>query len=157
AAGAAAAIVVDSVETRLEIARKMGATITLSVSTDNVSQIIDLTGGSGVHVAFECAGAVPAMQAAIRVTRSGGIVQLVGMPAEQEPTVLLYDIIGRELQVQGLFRYANTYPAAISLAAEGRVDLRSLVTKTFTLDEVPQAFHWVQEHREDVIKAVVRP
>jgi L-iditol 2-dehydrogenase len=157
AAGAATAIVVDVVETRLEIARKMGATATLGVSVENQSQIMDLTGGSGVHVAFECAGAVPAMQAAIRVTRSGGVVQLVGMPAEQEPTVPLYDIIGRELRVQGLFRYANTYPAAIALAAEGRVDLRSLVTKSFSLDEVPQAFPWVQEHREEVIKAVVWP
>lgn len=157
AAGAAAAIVVDAVASRLDIACQMGATATLGVSAENMSQIMDLTGGGGVQVAFECAGAVPAMQVAIRVTRSGGVVQLVGMPAEQEPTVPLYDIIGRELRVQGLFRYANTYPAAIALTAEGKVNLGSLVTKSFSLDEVPQAFPWVREHREEVIKAVVRP
>lgn len=157
AAGATTTIVLDAVASRLEFARARGATHALAVSADNVSEIMALTGGRGVDVAFECAGAVPAMQAALRVTRSGGTVQLVGMPAEQEPPVPIYEVLGRELTVSGQFRYANSYPAAIGLVAEGRVEVQSLVTKAFALAEAPEAMQWVEEHKGEVIKAVVRP
>lgn len=157
AGGATTVIVVDSVETRLAFARQMGATKTLAVSADNVAEIMELTGGRGVDVAFECAGAIPAMHAAMRVARPGGMLQLVGMPAEQEPPVPIYELIAKELYVSGQFRYANSYPEAIRMVESGRVDVKSLVTKEFTLDEAPEAMVWVEEHKSEVIKAVVRP
>lgn len=157
AAGATNVIVLDSVQSRLEYARKMGATTTLAVAPNNVEEIMSLTEGRGVDVAFECAGAVPAMQAAMRVARSGGMVQLVGMPAEKEPQVPIYELIAKELYVSGQFRYANSYPEAIRMVGSGLVDVRSLVTKEFRLEEAPEAMVWVEEHKSEVIKAVVRP
>ena len=86
AAGATRAIVSDLEAGRLELAARLGATDTINASqTDAEAAIMELTGGRGVDVAFECAGAVPALQMALRVARNGGTVQIVGMPAEQHP------------------------------------------------------------------------
>ena len=62
----------------------------------------------------------------------------------------------RELWLTGTFRYANTYPAAIALAASGRVDLEAIVTGHFALDEVDAA---LRAGREDPasVKPIVTP
>lgn len=157
AAGATTIIVVEGVPSRLETARSLGATHALAAGAENVVQIQDLTGGEGADVAFECAGAIPALHAALRGTRSGGHVQLVGMPSQADPQIPVYEVIARELQVTGLFRYANTYPAAIELVRAGRVDAQALVTHHFPLDEAPYALDWVEHNKGQVIKAVIHP
>ncbi|MFO8080751.1 MAG: NAD(P)-dependent alcohol dehydrogenase [Armatimonadota bacterium] len=158
AAGATRAIVSDLESGRLELAAKLGATDTIDASEDDAeAAIMEMTGGRGVDVAFECAGAVPALQMALRVTRNGGTTQIVGMPAEQHPQIPLYEMINREIDLRGLFRYANCYPPAISLVEAGRVDVEALVTHHFELDETPEAMTFVHERRDGVIKAVIRP
>ncbi len=156
--GATCVIVSDLVPMRLEAAARLGATDVIDASqADAEAAIMELTDGRGVDVAFECAGAVPALQMAMRVARNGGTVQLVGMPAEQHPQIPLYEIINRELDVLGLFRYAGCYPPAIALVEAGRVDVESLVTRHFDLDDTADAMRFVSEHKDEVIKAVVHP
>jgi L-iditol 2-dehydrogenase len=156
--GATTIIATDVVPMRLEKARELGATEVLDASEVDVEEAItEMTSGRGVDVAFECAGAVPTIQSAMRVVRNGGKVQLVGMPGETDPRVPIYEIINRELDVSGLFRYAGCYPPSISLIAAGRVDVKSLVTHHFELHEVPEAMEFVHEHKDQVIKAVVHP
>lgn len=157
AAGATTTVIVDAVPARLEVAKGLGATHMLQLAADNFDQIMAITGGEGVDVACECAGAVPAIELAMRVTRSGGFVQLVGMPAETHPPLPVYELIGRELSVGGLFRYANTYPAGISLIERGRVDVKPLITHHFSLQEAPEAMAWVDEHKGEVIKGIIHP
>lgn len=158
AAGATRAIVSDLESGRLALAEKLGATETLDASTvDAEAAIMELTGGRGVDVAFECAGAIPTLQMALRIARNGGIAQIVGMPAEQHPQIPLYEMINREIDLRGLFRYANCYPPAISLVEAGRIDVKSLVTHHFPLDQAPAAMTFVHERRDGVVKAVITP
>jgi L-iditol 2-dehydrogenase len=56
----------------------------------------------------------------------------------------------------GTFRYANTYPAAIALAASGKVDLDGLVSARFGLDETERALRATREDPR-MIKAMVLP
>ncbi|NLO06517.1 MAG: NAD(P)-dependent alcohol dehydrogenase [candidate division WS1 bacterium] len=158
AEGATRVIVSDTVPQRLELAGKLGATDLLNAAEDDVEQAIrEMTGGRGVDVAFECAGAVPALQSALRVARNGGRVQIVGMPGERSPQLPLYEIISREVDLRGLFRYANCYGPAISLVEAGRVDVRSLVTHHFDLSDTPEVMTFVHERRDGVIKAIINP
>ena len=154
--GATTIIASDLVPLRLEMAQRLGATHVLDAAESDVEQaIMSITGGRGVDVAFECAGAVPTIQMAMRVTRSGGKVQLVGMPAETDPQIPLYELIGRELDVSGLFRYAGCYPPAIELVASGRVDVQSLVTHHFPLEQTPEAMQFAHDHKDEAIKVAV--
>lgn len=160
AAGATQAIVTDLAGERLDHARNLGATDTVMPSVENdpsEREIMELTDGRGVDVAFECAGTVPTLQMALRVTRNGGVTQIVGMPAEQNPQIPIYEMINREIDLRGLFRYANCYPRAISLVEAGRIDVKSLVTHHFDLDETPDAMTFVHQRRDGVVKAIIRP
>ena len=61
----------------------------------------------------------------------------------------------RELTVTGTFRYANTWPAAIALAASGAVDVDALVTNRFSLDQAAQALS--STTAEGTIKSIIEP
>lgn len=144
ALGATEILVSDVVEARRTAALRFGATDVLGpgASLADVDAFIDAS------------GAPAAVQAGIRVVRPAGTVVLVGMGAD-EMALPISVIQNRELTITGTFRYANTWPIAIALAASGRVDLDSMVTGHFGLDEVEKAL--TAETDPESIKSIVRP
>jgi L-iditol 2-dehydrogenase len=110
--------------------------------------------GVEVDAFVDCSGAPAAIAAGVPVVRAGGAVVLVGMGAD-ELTLPLAMIQRRELSVTGTFRYANTWPAAIALAANGDVDLDALVTGHVDLDHAEEALAPDPGARH--VKMVVRP
>ena len=134
---------------RLELARRLGAEA-LDVSQRPISDW-----GITPDVLLECSGNARATGDAIRVVARAGHVVLVGMGADELPIPLPY-VQDHELVLSGAFRYANTWPTAISLVASQRVDLDSLVTGYYGLDDVEKA---LTAARRDptMVKAVVRP
>jgi L-iditol 2-dehydrogenase len=134
----------------------------LKVAADRgASAVIDVTAGSPreqlgeFDVILECSGAAPAVVGAFDAAAPAARVVLVGMgAATMELPVSL--IQTRELWVTGVFRYANCYPAAIALATSGAVDLDSLVTARFGLDQVADALTALQRDPH-TLKPVVYP
>ena len=78
------------------------------------------------------------------------------MGPEEEGTLPLSLIQSRELWVTGTFRYANTYPTAIALAAVGRVDLKAIITGPYGLDDAEAALRAGRED-PDSVKPIVVP
>ena len=150
ALGAASVTVTDVNPHRLALARDLGATDTLDVSASPVS-----SSGLSVDVLLECSGHPPATADAIRAVAPAGRVVLVGMGGD-EMTLPVSRIQERELTVTGTFRYAHTWPAAIALAASGRVQLDRLVTGHYGLDQVRDALTAARTDAR-TIKPVVRP
>jgi L-iditol 2-dehydrogenase len=150
ALGAASVVVTDVNPHRLALARELGATDTLDVSATRLSET-----GLDVDVLLECSGHPAATADAIRAVAPAGSVVLVGMGCD-EMALPVSRIQERELTVTGTFRYAHTWPAAIALAASGRVQLDRLVTGHYGLDQVREA---LTVGRTDVhaVKPVVRP
>ena len=69
----------------------------------------------------------------------GGVAVVVGMGPNEETSVPLSFIQTREIMLRGTFRYANTYPTAIDLAASGKVDLDAMVTSSYGLRDTEEA------------------
>ena len=78
------------------------------------------------------------------------------MGYDEQTTVPLALVQGRELWVTGTFRYANAYPAAIGLVASGRVDPEAIVTGRFVLEDAEAA---LRAGREDPasVKVLLAP
>ena len=150
ALGAASVTVTDVNPHRLALARELGATDTLDVSASPVS-----SSGLSVDVLLECSGNPPATADAIRAVAPAGRIVLVGMGGD-EMTLPVSRIQERELTVTGTFRYAHTWPAAIALAASGRVQLDRLVTGHYGLDQVRDALTAARTDAH-AVKPVVRP
>jgi L-iditol 2-dehydrogenase len=76
----------------------------------------------------------------IGAVRGGGVVVLVGMGAD-EIALPIPLIQSRELIITGVFRYTDTWPVAAQLVASGQVDLDSLVTGRFSLEDAEKALN----------------
>ncbi len=150
ALGAADVVITDVRPERLEAAARLGVAEALDPRTE------PLAGSEPRFDALiECSGHSGALEGALDALRPGAVVVLVGM-GENRVTLPLDLLQRRELWVTGRFRYANVFPAAISLAANGRVDLEGLITHRFPLEAAAEA---VVRTKTDpsVLKAVVTP
>ena len=105
-------------------------------------------------VFIDASGAERAILGGLARLAPRGRAVLVGMGADTIalPVPLLQ---GRELMITGTFRYANTWPTAIALAASGQVDLDGLVTSTHGLDDVEAAL--LAGTNPGALKAMVHP
>jgi L-iditol 2-dehydrogenase len=90
-------------------------------------------------ILLECTGVAPVVRGGIAALCPAGTAVLVGMGAEAQTSLPVAAIQARELTVTGTFRYANTYPEAIALAASGRIPLDRLVGARMPLEETERA------------------
>lgn len=147
--GASEVVVTDVDPHRLALAAELGAT---AVDTSSV-RLADT--GFEPDVLLECSGNARATFEAVSVVARAGHVVLIGMGGD-ELAIPLPRVQERELVLTGAFRYANTWPTAIALAASGAVQLDRLVTGHFGLDEVEQAL--TAGSREPTsVKSVIQP
>ena len=109
-----------------------------------------------VDVLIECSGHPAALSAGIHAVRPAGKAVIVGMGPGETAEIPLSRIQVREIWLTGTFRYANTYPTAIALAAAGRVDLDAIITGHFALDDAEAALRAGREDPSSV-KVMVRP
>ena len=134
AQGATEVTLTDVADERLEIARRLGATRALNVAEEPLAEA-----GIEADVLIECSGNERALGDGIRCVRPAGIAVVVGMGPNEETSVPLSFIQTSEIMLTGTFRYANTYPTAIDLAATGKVDLDAMVTSRYGLPDTAEA------------------
>lgn len=143
--GAGAVTVTDVSDFRLELARRLG--FATEKAGESTSRDFD--------VLLECSGAPTALADGLWRLRTNGRAAMVGMP-KQDVTLALSRLNVNELTIGLVNRYAHTWPTAIDLVAQGRVDVASLVTHRFGMDETAQAL-MLAKHVPDSVKAVISP
>jgi S-(hydroxymethyl)glutathione dehydrogenase / alcohol dehydrogenase len=142
-AGASRIFAVDVAEDKLEFARRFGATDL--VRADQSDSILKQTQGIGVDYAFEAIGKPAVVEAALKITRRGGTTVAVGVGKLSETislNALTFPLSGKKL-CGCMFGSANPkydFPRMLDLYADKKLDLEGMVTKTYTIDEAPQAF-----------------
>jgi len=154
--GAAQIYATDLLAHRRAAAERYGATASFDPQAEDVvGAILDATRGRGVDVAFEAAGAPDTPDQAAAVARPGGTVVIVGIPSRDE-LKLRHSVARRKgLTIKFSRRMKHTYPQAIALVQEGRVDVRSMITHRFRLDQAVEAFRVADRYADGVIKTIV--
>lgn len=156
--GASRIIVTDLEEVRLEAALRLGATHAINIrKEDAVETIKQLTDGAGVDVAWETAGSPKALQSALYSIRRGGRLAIVGLPAQDEIPLNVPFIADNEIDIYGIFRYANTYPKGIGFLASGDVDAGVLITDRYPLAETREALERAIHNKSGSLKVMVYP
>lgn len=146
--GATEVIVSDIATARRASALSFGATSVLDPTRDSLDD------AGQVDAFIDASGAAAAVRSGILAARPGGRVVLVGMGLDELPLPISH-IQNNELTITGVFRYANTWPAAIALVADGRIDLDRMVTGVFGLDQVTEALERATDPA--TIKSIVKP
>ncbi len=159
--GASLIIAVESDPVRTRMSKRMGADIVLNQNeVDVVEEIKRLTGGKGVEVAIEALGTQATFENAVRVLRAGGTLSSLGVysgklaiPAEPFAAGLGNHKIITTLCPGGKERMRRL----IELVRHGRLDLVPLITHTFSLDNIVEAYNLFGKRLDGVIKVAIRP
>ena len=158
--GAALVIGVDGDDTRLAMAKRMGADVALDYrAQDVVAEVKRLTGG-GADVAIEALGTQQTFENALRCLRPGGTLSSLGVYSDtlEVPgdafSAGLGDIrIVTTLCPGGKERMRRL----IEIVRSGRVDLTPLLTHSFSLDQIGEAYDLFGSRRDGVLKVAIRP
>jgi S-(hydroxymethyl)glutathione dehydrogenase/alcohol dehydrogenase len=143
-AGAERIIAIDTVASKLEVARELGATDTLNASNaDPVKAVRDMTGG-GVHYSFEALGTKTTAEQAFGMLRAGGTATIIGMvPLGVKIELHGYDFL-RDRKLQGTSMGGNRFrvdmPRLLSLWRQGRLKLDHLISGRIKLSEINEGF-----------------
>jgi len=152
AAGASQVAITDINEQRLAFAKTLGATsvhhIDIQRGNEGVLQVDMATQianslGRAPTAALECSGAQSSVHLALKAMDSRGIMVVIGRGAP-EVSISPAEIIRKELDIRGVFRYANCYPTALELIMSGQVNLDGFISHRFSLDQVEAAFQTAQ-------------
>jgi NDMA-dependent alcohol dehydrogenase len=145
-AGARQIIAVDRVASKLEMAKKLGATDLVNTAEVNAVQAVrSLTEGRGADVSFEAVGTPQLQTESVEMTRPGGKAVFVGLSAMGSETPLSGATLARqEKTVMGsYYGTANTerdFPLFLDLYMAGKLNLGALVSQTYKLEQVIEAF-----------------
>ncbi len=159
--GASLIIAVESDPKRTEMAKRMGADVVLDqTKIDVVAEIRRLTREEGVDVAIEVLGTQATFENALRVLRAGGTLSSLGVysgklsvPVEPFAAGLGDQKIITTLCPGGKERMRRL----MELVRHGKLDLTPLLTHTFSLERITDAYKLFGERRDGVIKVAVKP
>ncbi|MFC2075883.1 NAD(P)-dependent alcohol dehydrogenase [candidate division KSB1 bacterium] len=157
-AGAAQIIAVERLPSRLSVAARYGAEVTIANNqTDPVAAVMEATDGRGVDIAIEAGGDLETPQMAVDISRPGAKVILIGICPEDRIPLASTAVRRKGLTIKLVRRMRHNYPRAVLLAARGMIDLDPLATHHFPLSDLGRAMQLVAERGDGVIKAVIRP
>ncbi|MFT6424286.1 MAG: D-xylulose reductase [Celeribacter sp.] len=151
AGGCARVMIYDVMADKLQTAAQYDGIDALDPTRPVAEQVAEATAGWGADVVFECAGHPSVFKTLFDTPRPGGTVVFVGMPVEP----IAFDMVAaqaKELNMSTVFRYANMYDRSVELIASGKVDLKPLISKTYTFDDAIAAFDRAVEARPTDIK-----
>ena len=159
--GAGTIIATDLVDSRLEIAKQMGADVVINVgeteSDERVEQIQSFTNGVGVDIAIECAGIPAVFSEALDVVRRGGKVIEVGHYTDSGDTkVRPHQICNKDLDVCGVWAYPQIqFQTALDFLQRTRAPLDELITHHLSLNQLEAGIDILGN--EGVYKVVIEP
>lgn len=157
-AGASIVIAIDPAELKRGAAERAGATHALPTGDDTVEAIRALTAGRGVDYAFDVVGTSETVREAIESTRVCGTTVLVGIDPRgvSLPGPTSFSVTSEKRIVGSLYGSANVHrdiPTLVRLVEAGRLDVGSMVSRAYGLDEITAAFDAMIN--DEVVRGVI--
>ena len=153
--GAGPVFVSERLPWRLKLAEQLGAVPLDPAAGPPAEQVMKLTRGRGVDVAIEAGWAGDLVQEAADSVRLGARVVLVGIPQDDLLTLGHATARRKGLTLVLCRRMKHTYPEACGLVSGNSVDVRSIVSHRFPLEQTPEAFALNDRYDKDVVKIII--
>jgi S-(hydroxymethyl)glutathione dehydrogenase/alcohol dehydrogenase len=144
-AGAKTIIAVDIADNKLAMAKQMGATHTINGAHENAVERVHLITGHGTDVALECAGIPALTQQGFDMIRTGGTLVQIGIPSLEKTVPVSLALLALSGKTVKAGKYGDNNPQLdipnlLEFSRQGRLNLKDMVSKTYTLDQIHEAF-----------------
>ncbi len=156
AAGCSKVFIADIKTEKLDFVKKhYGDRIEIiDLKEKTISQVIKQNGMRGVDTVFEASGSARAYEGICDVLLPGGNIVLIGMPSSPVP-VDVVALQAKEISIETIFRYVNIFPTVLNLIASGKLNVKPLVTKTYSFDQSVQAFEYAAGLPAEDVKIMI--
>jgi threonine dehydrogenase-like Zn-dependent dehydrogenase len=147
--------VTDKLDERLAFSRKLYPRWTGNPDrVDVVKEISDLE-PLLLDVVYECSGDNEVVNQEVQLLKPGGTLVLVGITETDEVSFPIHELRRKEITILNIRRQAHCTQKAVDLLASRRIDMDSLLTHRFSLEETQKAFDLVENYRDGVMKAMI--
>jgi L-iditol 2-dehydrogenase len=147
--------ITDKIQDRLDFSRKLHPKWCGNPDrTDVVKEISNLE-PLLMDAVYECSGDKVAFDHAIKLLKPGGTLTLVGIPEFDEVSFPIHDLRRKEITIINVRRQAHCTQKAIDLLEQRQINMDTMVTHYFPLEETRQAFDLVANYRDGVMKAMI--
>lgn len=155
AGGCSKVFISDVKQEKLDIAGTYENIVPVNSKKENlIDFIMKETGGKGCDRVFEASGSPHVYPDFFKCTRRGGKVVLVGMMnGLVQMNIPWIQVHG--LSIETLFRYTNTFDRAVALVNAGKIDVKRLISRTFSFEEAVQAYEYAAAGYPDVVKVMI--
>ncbi len=157
-AGASSTIIVDMIQDRLNVAKRLGADIVVNpMESDLIEEVKTVTDSKGADLCIECAGSPSAIKQALKLVRTGGRITIFGVPpVRAEVSISPFDVYFREIEINGTYAItSDSFRRSIALLSASRIDVTSLITERLELDEIKSAFSLAEKRQG--LKKLIHP
>jgi L-iditol 2-dehydrogenase len=156
AAGPCTVFQTDLLDSRLALARRLGADWTANAARGDAAAEILARQPLGLDIVFECAGRQETIAQALDLVKPCCKVVIVGIPEADSVQFEMNQMRRKEIRIQNVRRQLDCVEPAIDMLATGSVNLDPMVTHEFDFDHVHEAFDLVADYRDNVVKAMIR-
>ncbi len=137
--GAGKLIMIEPVASKREIAKKLGADITIDPIKENVKEVLSDNGVTRISVVIECVGKTSTIEQAIDIAGKKSVVMMFGLTAPEDTiSVKPFEIFQKEIVLKASFINPYTQKRALSLIDGHRIDVSSIVYACEPLEKLPQ-------------------
>lgn len=146
--GAAKIIATDVIDYRLNLAKEVGATVTINSKEENqIEKIMALTDGVGVDAFIDASGNTYAINDAFRSLRKGGMAALIGLPSKPIELDLVPQIVFKEATVIGIHgrKMFETWTIMSNLLDSKLLNVDPIITHTMKLEEFAEGFEILEK------------
>ena len=159
--GASMIIAVDGNNDRLAMAKKLGADITLNFTeVDVVDEIMKITGGRGVDSSIEGLGLQSTFEQCLKILKPGGTLSSLGVYSEDLVIPMAHFAAGlgdHTIRTALCPGGKERMRRLMNVIESGRVDLSEMVTHTYALDDIVEAYDLFMHQRDGVLKIAIKP
>ena len=157
ASGVSKVYLTDLYEKRLAKAKALGADEVIHGRDEDLIQRLDgLTDGKGFDLAIDTTGSSAVIGQLVRAAKPGATIVFVGYSPDGSLTIPLGEVLDKEITFKSVFRYRNSYPAAIAALESGQIDVKSIASHIYDFDELPRAMEEAIDNKDEILKAVIK-
>jgi len=152
-------IVTELSTKRKEKARESGVAdhVLDPFEVDVVTEVMKITHGRGVDVAFECSSVNQVLDTLVAAMKATGVLVIVSIWSHSA-TVNVHSVVMKELDIRGTIAYVNDHQETIKLVEAGEINLAPFITQRIALDDlISKGFETLIHNNESAVKIIVHP